>query len=70
VGLVEDQGRLLAFVAQGDEVQEGAAGDILHGQFLVKDVADGHMVLTSPDGAREAKLWLAPGGPGAKGPAR
>ena len=70
VALVEDQGRLLAFVAQGDETQKAAAGDVLHGRFLVKEVADGHVVLASPEEGKEAKLWLAPGGPSAKGPAQ
>jgi hypothetical protein len=70
VALVEDEGRLLAFVASGSEIQRAGPGEILHGDFVVKDVTDKYVLLASREGQKETKLWLAPEGARPAGQAR
>lgn len=63
LGYIEQGQKTSALILQGQDVQMIPVGELFANRFKVKTVEDDALVLTSPDGTKEARLLLAPDAP-------
>ena len=64
VGIMQEDGRPVAFIDDGNEVHSVKKNDVIRSRFLVKDVTDDGVVVSKPNGEKEVRLALTPS-PGA-----
>ncbi len=66
VAVMQEGGQRTAFIEDGNEVHNVKKNDVIRSRFLIKDLTDDAVVVSTPDGQKEFRLSLAPSG----GPAR
>jgi hypothetical protein len=60
LGYAEAEGKTMAFVADGSEVSIVPEKEVIRGQFLVKEIREDAVLVTSLDGIKEVRLALSP----------
>ena len=60
LGFALEGGRMLAFLSRGGEFLMAREKELLLNQYLVARIAEDSILLTAPDGSREARLSLSP----------
>ena len=66
VAVMQEGWQRTAFIEDGTEVHNVKNNDVIRSRFLIKDLTDDAVVVSTPDGQKELRLSLAPSG----GPAR
>jgi hypothetical protein len=66
VAVMQEGTQRMAFIEDGNEVHNVKQNDVIRSRFLIKELTDDAVVVSTPDGQKEFRLSLAPSG----GPAR
>lgn len=60
LGFAREDGRTLAFLSRGGEFLMAREKELFLNQYMVTGISEDSIVLTTPDGTREARLTLSP----------
>ena len=60
LGFAHEGGRMLAFLSRGGEFLMAREKELLLNQYVVARITEDSILLTAPDGSREARLALSP----------
>ena len=60
LGFAHEGGQMLAFLSRGGEFLMAREKELLLNQYVVARIAEDSILLTAPDGSREARLSLSP----------